>query len=89
MDWIRDLVNAPIFVHCAYRPVKYNKQIGGAKRSAHLYGLAVDWSVKGVDPEYLRQLILPYLPQLKMRLEAGTKTWVHSDQRKPYIIFNP
>jgi hypothetical protein len=87
LDWFRELVNKPILVHCAYRPVKYNKQVGGAKRSAHIQGKAVDFSVAGVSPAYLRQLLIPYLSDLKLRLELDTPTWVHVDSRQPYGTF--
>ncbi len=89
LDWIRDLVNKPILVHCAYRPAKYNRAIGGAKRSAHIQGKAVDFSVAGATPAYLRHLILPFAEDLKLRVEANTPTWVHIDSRTPYGIFKP
>ncbi len=41
MDSIRRHFNKPINVHCAYRPVEYNKLVGGAPNSAHVLGKAI------------------------------------------------
>jgi peptidoglycan hydrolase-like protein with peptidoglycan-binding domain len=37
----------PIVIRSGYRSPDYNKKVGGAKRSQHLYGKAVDIYVKG------------------------------------------
>ena len=40
---IRDKWNSPIIVTSGYRPPAVNKAIGGASRSQHLFGLALDF----------------------------------------------
>lgn len=47
---IRDYTNLPITINSAYRSPKYNKKIGGAKNSQHLYGKAADIVIKGMNP---------------------------------------
>lgn len=39
---IRSMYDEPISIFSAYRTLKWNKKIGGAKYSQHLYGKALD-----------------------------------------------
>lgn len=41
---------APISVNSGYRCPIHNSNVGGAKNSYHLKGMAVDFSVKGIEP---------------------------------------
>jgi len=47
---LRDLLNKPIIINSAYRNKEYNKKVGGAANSQHLFGRAVDIKVNGMDP---------------------------------------
>jgi hypothetical protein len=47
---LRDLFGKPIVVCSAYRTEKYNKACGGAPRSQHLLGKAMDIKISGVHP---------------------------------------
>lgn len=47
---IRDHFKKPITINSAYRTPAYNKKLGGAVYSQHLYGTASDISVSGVKP---------------------------------------
>lgn len=47
---IRDAFGKPITINSAYRNAKYNKKIGGATNSQHVYGKAADIRVEGVPP---------------------------------------
>lgn len=74
------LGNKEIVVHCMIRPPEYNKQIGGRPQSAHLEGLACDFSVKGMDCDDVRKLLLPKLESWKCRMEdLPDSNWVHVD----------
>jgi len=42
-----NLGGKPIMVHSGYRSPEHNREVNGARTSQHLYGLAVDISVKG------------------------------------------
>jgi uncharacterized protein YcbK (DUF882 family) len=89
MDRIRILVGRPIIVHRAYSPVEYNKLVGGAKRSAHLEGLACDFHVSGMDCDEVRDIIKNFCKAYGFRLEWNPNSnWCHIDCRKPYGPFN-
>lgn len=47
---IRDAFGKPITINSAYRNATYNKKIGGATNSQHVYGKAADIRVEGVPP---------------------------------------
>ena len=47
---IRDEINKPINITSGYRNEAYNKKIGGASQSQHLYGKAADITARGVEP---------------------------------------
>ena len=86
MDIIRDHFKLPIIVHVAYRPPAYNKLIGGAKSSAHMMGMAVDFHIQGLDCDAVRSEIVKagLLDKLDMRMEDNKGgNWVHLDHRKP------
>ena len=48
---IRNHFKKPITINSAYRNKTYNKKIGGATYSQHIYGTAADIVVQGVSPE--------------------------------------
>lgn len=47
---VRDHFDAPVTITSAYRTPERNRLAGGSKCSRHLYGLAADIKVTGVDP---------------------------------------
>lgn len=84
LDSIRDWFDRPIRIHCAFRPSDYNRLVKGAPNSAHLYGMAVDFDIKGVDCDFVRKLLMPRLAQLGIRMEdLPGSSWVHIDTRPP------
>lgn len=85
MDQIRNHFNKPINVHCAYRPVEYNKLIGGAPNSSHTLGEAMDFDIIGLTCDDIRKEILnnKLLETLNMRMEDRPgSNWVHLDISK-------
>lgn len=87
MDKVREYFQLPVNVHCAYRPVEYNKEIGGAIHSAHIDGMAVDFDVKGLECREAVSLILrdDMLEDWDMRMEdnGDHAPWIHLDIRAP------
>lgn len=47
---LRTRLGKPMIVNSAYRSPAYNKEVGGAQNSMHLYGKAFDISMAGHDP---------------------------------------
>lgn len=92
MDLIREIVGSPISVHVWIRPNKanipgnpnnggdYNALVKGASSSAHIFGMAVDWSSAGKNCDDLRALLKPKLESLGIRMEdLPGSSWVHTD----------
>lgn len=48
MDIVRERLGAPIVVSSGYRGRELNKAIGGSKTSAHMRGLAIDFTCPAV-----------------------------------------
>lgn len=91
MDEIREYLDKPILVKSWLRPSKYNVFIGGAAKSAHMDGLAVDWwtdqngdgDLNGKDCDDLKKVLMPKLESWGIRMEdngAGAR-WIHIDLR--------
>lgn len=60
---IRDHFGKAVTINSAYRTVAYNKKVGGATYSQHLYGTAADIVVKGVAPETVAAYAETLLPK--------------------------
>ena len=54
---IRAFIGEPMIVHCAYRCPKHNAEVGGENGSKHIVGQAMDFSVKGMSPKAIYDLI--------------------------------
>ncbi len=77
---IRDHFKAPVTINSAYRNPCYNKKVGGAANSLHLYGAAADIRVKGIAPKDVAAYA-----ELLMPDKGGIgvyPTFVHVDIRK-------
>lgn len=48
---LRDRLGKPIIITSAYRCPSHNAKVGGASKSQHLYGTAVDIKVRGISPK--------------------------------------
>lgn len=79
MQDIRDILKAPIKITSGYRPPEYNALIGGAKKSAHIYGLACDFQANDYTAKEVRSILLPFLDKLDIRMEDHTGNWTHID----------
>lgn len=79
MDLIRNHFNRPIKVTSWYRPLEYNKLIGGARKSAHIEGLACDFIVSGLQSSVVRSELKDYLKKYDIRMEKLNTPHVHID----------
>lgn len=83
LEKIRAKAGGPIHIASGYRTPAHNKRIGGAKRSQHIYGRAVDIMCRAVSAKKLGQII-------ERLIKAGEipdgglgvyHSWCHYDQR--------
>ena len=77
---IRDHYGKAVNINSAYRTPTYNKKVGGATYSQHLYGTAADIRINGVKPKDLAAYIETLMPNY-----GGIgiyPTFVHVDIRK-------
>ena len=80
---LRDELNRPIRVISGYRSPKYNRRIGGARRSQHMTAKAADIRVSGMSPQEVRTVILRLIKEGKM-MSGGVglyTTFTHYDVR--------
>lgn len=91
MDIVREYFGKSINVHVTYRPLEYNKAIGGALHSAHSEGGAMDFDVVGMNCDDARKKINDdgMLEKWQMRMEdisaLASRNWVHLDRRQPAV----
>ena len=64
---LRDYIDKPIHVISGYRSPKYNRKIGGARRSQHMTAKAGDLIVKGMTPDEVKGAILHLIKEGKMK----------------------
>lgn len=97
MDEVKGVLGLPIVVHCAFRPVEYNKLVGGAPSSMHIARrlasgalvAACDFSAEltGATPggqacDRIRKRLLLDLDRLGLRMENKPESeWVHLDNK--------
>jgi hypothetical protein len=96
MEQIRSILgNRSISVSCWIRPKlnqpghpehgqDYNLFVGStAKASMHISGSAVDFVVPGMSSDQVREILVPHLKELNIRLEnLPGSSWVHADLKK-------
>ena len=63
LQQIRDHFGLPVTINSGYRTPAYNKKVGGAAYSQHLYGAAADISIKGVSPKTVAAYAETLLPK--------------------------
>lgn len=89
LQMIRDKIGKPIIITCAYRTETHNKRVGGVSNSKHLYGMAADIYVKGVDERTLARTINSLFPKSYAVICYTKKHFVHFDVRdKKYRAIN-
>ncbi len=80
MEKIRALLGKSVIVHVMIRPEFYNKQVGGAPNSQHMYGKACDFHVRGMSCDLVREVLRKNAEQLGICIENRPgSSWVHID----------
>lgn len=80
MESVRTILgDKPILISSGYRCPQVNAAVGGAKTSAHVHGLAVDFSCPGFGtPLQICKALKPHMAELEIdQLIHEYDTWVH------------
>jgi hypothetical protein len=80
MEKVRVLLgDKPILISSGYRSLAVNAAVGGGKNSAHMSGLAVDFSCPGFGtPKQICKMLEPHMKELGVdQLIHEYNTWVH------------
>jgi zinc D-Ala-D-Ala carboxypeptidase len=80
MEKVRTILgDKPILISSGYRSPQVNAAVGGSKSSAHMSGLAVDFSCPGFGtPLQICKKLHPYMKELGIdQLIHEYDTWVH------------
>ena len=80
---LRDHIGKPIRIISGYRSPKYNRRIGGARKSQHMKAKAADLRVSGMTPHELKHAIETLIEEGKM-MKGGVglyTTFTHYDVR--------
>lgn len=75
LEEVRELAKRPIVVSSGYRSPALNVAVGGARKSAHVLGLAADINAVGMSARDLAKLIASSGIQFDQLIHEGT--WVH------------
>lgn len=91
LDLVADLFNRRVLVHCWIRPIlnnpssswnghDYNRAVGGAPKSYHRDGRAVDFHLVDMNCDEVRNQLLAKLEEWGLRMEDNPgSSWVHLD----------
>ena len=80
---LRSHLNKPIRLISGYRTPKYNRRIGGARRSQHMLAKAGDIKISGMKPAEVKAVIQQLIKEGKM-MKGGVglyRTFTHYDVR--------
>jgi hypothetical protein len=79
MEKVRTILGHPILISSGYRSPKVNVAVGGSKTSAHMSGLACDFSCPGFGtPRAICKTLEPHMKELGIdQLIHEYDTWVH------------
>jgi len=84
LDNVRDDISEPIRITSGYRCPTYNISIGGAKKSAHVEGLAADiW----VPDNYFRFILVNALIRRGINRIGIGSDFVHADMSRKNSMF--
>lgn len=75
LEQVRALFDRPLVISSGYRSSALNAAVGGAGNSAHLTGLAADFTVQGMTPSATAKAIVASSIEFDQLIYEGT--WVH------------
>jgi len=89
LEQIRELLGGhPITITSGFRTAAHNSSIKtAAKGSMHLYGLAADFVVSGLEPPQVQAKLMAVKDKLGICVEITHGNWTHIDLRPSCIVF--
>jgi uncharacterized protein YcbK (DUF882 family) len=82
LDGVSEYFDKPITINSGIRCPAYNKAVGGASKSEHMYGEAADIVVKDVPPSKVYEFIEKNYADFNGGLGLGSyDRWTHVDVR--------
>ena len=87
LEEVRNILQAPMNVHCMFRSTKYNLEqniLPPTGMDVHAMNIACDFDCNNTySIQEVKDKLQPVLEQLGIRMEFGTTSWVHVDLRTP------
>lgn len=77
LQQIRNHFGRPVIINSGYRCTSHNKAVNGATKSKHLYGMAADIYINGIEPKEVAK----YAESLGIKGIGLYDTFVHIDTR--------
>ncbi len=79
MELVRGILKTPIMISSGYRSQMLNDMVGGSQRSAHMEGLAVDFTSPAFGtPSDIVAILRPHIKELGIdQLILERNRWVH------------
>lgn len=78
LERVRSVLGSPLRINSGYRCPKLNSSIGGSKTSAHLQGLAADFTCPGFGtPEHIMRELVKHKDKLGYDQLIYEGTWIH------------
>ena len=93
LETIWNYFGKPVTISSGYRDPSYNKRVGGATGSMHMWGLAVDMKVPGLTAQVVGEFIAHYFPGCEIGVYGhadmrNSSNWVHVAPRDGYSDYN-
>lgn len=84
LEKVRVLLGVPLNIHCGFRSQDYNRKVlMSLPADVHSFGEAGDLdALPHLSIEQAKEIVMPHLEELGLRLEKGTATWLHLDFHK-------
>lgn len=80
LDILRNQAGKPVIINSGYRTPARNKEVGGAKYSYHMRGMAADIRIEGMTAKEIANKLNAIVPNDECGIIVYN-TWVHIDTR--------
>lgn len=93
LETIWNYFGKDVYISSGYRDPAYNRRVGGANGSMHMWGLAVDMKVHGLTAQIVGEFIAHYFEGCEIGVYGhsdmrNSGNWVHVAPRNGYSDYN-